>query len=145
MTNNYIEINPTHLNNVYTIVNKKSHNPIGYVAIYTTSNKVCMSTPSDYSTIWNTDCLEYVVKFIEKNFEDYDLSSKLDFIELPTKRNRKTKIFAVNEDHITIAEIKYHPAWRQYCLFVEGEKIIYRHMIKQIIEFITNLNDARRN
>lgn len=139
MVNKYIKfISMPGFTNAYTIINKKSNNPIGYIAIYLTTNEVCMSTPLDV-TIWNTTCLEDILLFIENNFYNFNFNTQLDFDEIPS--HSKTQRYIIGNKKSTI--IKYHPAWRQYCLFIEDEVIIYHNELTQIINFIKELNKKR--
>lgn len=140
--NKYITINPViELKNVHTIINKNSKNAIGYITIYPSTNEICFSTPNNV-TIWNTDCLEYILAFIDKNYNSFKIDKKLVFTDIKAKR--KTKIFNVGEVKNDKGVIKYYPAWRQYCLLARSESIIYRNELKQILDKLIDLNNKRK-
>ena len=56
--------------------------------------------------------------------------------------NRKTKIWLCcnKESDTVLAEIKWYPPWRQYCLLPENYMVFNDGYLKGIVDFLNQLN-----
>jgi len=62
----------------------------------------------------------------------------------PTQdEKRKTKIWICcnKSSDIVLAEIKWYPPWRQYCLSPESYMVFNDGCLKDIIDFLNQLNN----
>ena len=70
----------------------------------------------------------------------------IKFVEKDKKP--KTKVFSImsKTDNSEIGEIKWYPAWRQYCLCTipEIQTIYSTGCLQAISEFITKLNEKHK-
>lgn len=71
--------------------------------------------------------------------------SYLHFEELNNEPNKTKKFCVLNKDlTVTLGEIRWFGNWRQYC-FYSNDCIYDRKCMKEIIDFIDNLMEERKN
>ena len=65
---------------------------------------------------------------------------------LPKKPGRKTQEYAIvnKSQGVRLAVIKWYGAWRQYCIFFEGETIWNAGCLTDIQAFLKLLKEERR-
>ena len=68
----------------------------------------------------------------------------LEFAEC--EPNKKTRVINVWSkcSQCDIGTIKWHPHWRHYCFFPDGDIILSDRCLQTIAGFITNLNLAHK-
>ena len=73
---------------------------------------------------------------LDKKFIEFNL----------VEQKKKTSIYAVRniKSQSIIGWVKWYPNWRQYCFFPELETIYSDGCLKDIIDFIRELNDPSR-
>lgn len=65
----------------------------------------------------------------------------------PIEKKPKTWVYGVvsMSQECRLGIVKWYANWRQYCFFPENETIFNPTCMKDIIQFITELMDERRN
>lgn len=65
-----------------------------------------------------------------------------------TKITQKTKTSVWkcrnNKNHWPLGEVKWYPAWRQYCYFPTDEGVYSRGCLENINDFIDQLEEERK-